>query len=897
VTEPSAAVAPTILIVRPRDLVVLAVRWTGCDVRTSAGVPVLVASGSSPTVTLTFPPQALLEQTTTQSGFYTESNVYSQSRLSGVSELVFRVTPGATIGLTAAGVLQALGKVDSSSAVEMPWGLRLQPLPQTTEADVLSKHAANVVPIAGSGVVGLWQARLRAADGSAIDARLVVRPQMAPTTDPGISAGETFDLPPLHNWRQIIATNGADRPPRATRLELSALGGSLSCAATWPDSSWSHELRIGRDQNVQVTALGRLWPFGHRVAYQVFIRRAFLPVQSSARGGTVAALHARHVLVILERTRTHQRAPTFPFDDVEILGQEFLLSGAPGDPQLFIPEANGVLRIPVRCRSGTTDVRLAIPVIFAGDNRQPTTALLNAWKAHALVTIPGVALDMIGADGQAGDIHEVRSLTFDAVPDGATFRPKLDKFEVVLPALRSLLPGGGHDTSRTLRYAAGLRADAIPRVPLVFDETSLVDVNFTKNTDRSGGLVAPRFTANGIARDLGPVATGVLDPPDLPQALATAFAGATLFGFPLAALIDTSVGSRPGAPAIIQKRVGGADHIELRWEAVKLQPQVNGPFKRHPDPTLPPPQLDLTVTSNPQMLAAPDSPTCKLSYFMLALPPSSSLMTIAFKEVRFIQRPKEPMTLAIDGLNIQFVGALRLLQELQARVMTLLGNSGPTVSVSTTELVVGYVLRIPDAPAGMFVMRNIAVRTEVHVPFATDPVRVVVGFASREQPFGLTVSGFGGGGYVALEIAGDKPSRLELSLEFGAMVALDFVVAKAEVHAFGGVRFVSQASGLTVMEAFIRIGGSAQLLGLITISIELRVALTFVHDPPQEPRLTGRASIVIELDLTLYSETVTVDSGTYELIGGSSPLGTSLGAGTSDTARQAAWEDYWKAFA
>jgi hypothetical protein len=297
------------------------------------------------------------------------------------------------------------------------------------------------------------------------------------------------------------------------------------------------------------------------------------------------------------------------------------------------------------------------------------------------------------------------------------------------------------------------------------------------------------------------------------------------------------------------------------------------------------------------MLAAPDSPTCKLSYFMLALPPSSSLMTIAFKEVRFIQRPKEPMTLAIDGLNIQFVGALRLLQELQARVMTLLGNSGPTVSVSTTELVVGYVLRIPDAPAGMFVMRNIAVRTEVHVPFATDPVRVVVGFASREQPFGLTVSGFGGGGYVALEIAGDKPSRLELSLEFGAMVALDFVVAKAEVHAFGGVRFVSQASGLTVMEAFIRIGGSAQLLGLITISIELRVALTFVHDPPQEPRLTGRASIVIELDLTLYSETVTVDSGTYELIGGSSPLGTSLGAGTSDTARQAAWEDYWKAFA
>jgi hypothetical protein len=193
-------------------------------------------------------------------------------------------------------------------------------------------------------------------------------------------------------------------------------------------------------------------------------------------------------------------------------------------------------------------------------------------------------------------------------------------------------------------------------------------------------------------------------------------------------------------------------------------------------------------------------------------------------------------------------------------------------------------------------MRNIAVRTEVHVPFAEKPVTVVVAFASREQPFALTVSGFGGGGYAAIEIAGTTPSKLELSLEFGAMLAVDFVVAKAEVHALGGARFVTAADGTTQVEAFIRIGGSVQLLGFVTVSVELRVTLTFV-DPP--PKLTGRASLVIELDLTLFSETVTVDSGTFDLIGGTAPVGrpSPALAAADDATRRDAWDRYWAAFA
>jgi hypothetical protein len=901
-------VPPKYLIVRGRDLVVLGVRWEGCEVRAGATAPTLVATGSLPTVTVTFPPQALLEQTT-GGDLNTAGLVHSDSRLTGVSELVFRVERGTVIELTSAGILDALVHLEPSSVVEMPWGLRLRPEP-LADAGMVSEHAVQPLPGAGPDVVGLWQARLRAADGSRADARLVVRPQVV-SAESDITPGLLFQKPPLAGWRTTIATAGAASPVRVTRLELSALGGSLSAAATWPDRSWSHEIALGRDQKVQVSAQGRLWPFGHRVVYQEYIRRAFLPVQASGRVGSVAGLLARRVLVIVQPLCTELRTPTFPFDEVEILGREFLTntSAAPANPLLFMPSSGGTpLRFPVRCRSEDVDVRFAIPMVFVADaNTQPLNDVVAAWRAHATVDIPGIELDMVGAGGLPGDVHQVHSLTFDAVPEGPGFRPDLKKFGVVLPALRSLLPDGGHDAVRSVTYAPELRHGeqsvptathaaelrtgerSVPAVPLRIDDG--VPVNFTSNTDRSGGLVAPMFCADGIARELGPVATEVLNPPDLGAALENAFRGATLFGFPLASLIDITAVPQPTPPMIIQRRVGASTSVELRWENVKLAP--HGPFQ--PKPGTSSPQLNLCVVSNPELLDTPEPPpTCSLSNFQLALPPTQPLITLAFDEVAFIQRPGEPMRLEPKGLSIEFGGKLKLLQELQKKVMQLLSGNGPTIRASATEIVVGYQLRIPDAPAGMFVMRNIAVRTEVCVPFAKDPVSVVVGFASREQPFSLTVSGFGGGGYAAVEIAGGIPSKLELSLEFGAAVAVDFVIAKAEVHALGGVRFVRDADGTMDLEAFIRIGGSVQLLGLVTVSIELRVALTFT-DPP--PRLTGRASLVIELDLTLYSDRVTVDSGEFVLVGGSAPSAAIAADITDDAARQEAWDRYWRAFA
>src|SRR6266511_1589284 len=404
------ASTPTFLIVRARDLVVLAVRWKDCEIRTDAhGTPVLVPIGTAATVTLTFPPQAILEQTTSRQEFTSAARVHCDSWLSGTSELVFSVSQGNAITLTAAGILQALHAIDPSSVIELPWGLRLKLSPQTSGAAVVSDHPGALIPIPGSDVVGLWHTRLRAADGTVTDARLSIRPEVAP--DPNVTIGQLFQTPPLFGFRDTIRRNAPTMPPRTTRLELTALGGSLSCAADWPGSSWSHTARLGRDENVQTTILGRLWPFGHRVVYEVFIRRDSLTVQTEARPGKLACLKARRVLKILEPVRAEMRAATFPFDEVEIVGREFFIndSGDPATQQLFIPQVGSEpLRIPIQLRSGTTDVGFVIPVIFVADGLQPTTSLVSTWKASAKVDIAAVKLDMIGAlDQLPGAVQEV----------------------------------------------------------------------------------------------------------------------------------------------------------------------------------------------------------------------------------------------------------------------------------------------------------------------------------------------------------------------------------------------------------------------------------------------------------------------------------------------------------
>src|SRR5439155_4119511 len=121
---------PQFLIVRPDDLVVLGVRWSGfrtVQAGGPGGPPVLEAAPGGGRIVLTFPPQAIAEEGLPP-GESTGVPV-RQASLAGPSRVEFAVAPGTRLVVGAAGLLAALtggarlasgGPGDERTLIELP---------------------------------------------------------------------------------------------------------------------------------------------------------------------------------------------------------------------------------------------------------------------------------------------------------------------------------------------------------------------------------------------------------------------------------------------------------------------------------------------------------------------------------------------------------------------------------------------------------------------------------------------------------------------------------------------------------------------------------------------------------------------------------------------------------
>lgn len=607
------------------------------------------------------------------------------------------------------------------------------------------------------------------------------------------------------------------------------------------------------------------------------------------------------------------------------------------------PDNQHCVQFPLRCAGTEGDVVLSVPLVFVRDTHLPEddhypayetladddvrTKVAHAWAdairsdcrqvtfsatraagppPPGIVSLPGVRIDLVRGGAPTplpGDVHEVYALAVSASHTSDGFLPKLEHVEVELPAVRALLPEQARRIALTYTQAF-LRGTEIPRVPLkVLDEANRIGLSFQKVADRSGGLVSPAFAVDAISRELGAVAAGAL-PPGLTDALPgdlpsfdldSVYRDATLLGFPLTSLIKKAANGLPvstPAPAIAQLFEGGVPNgVSMTWT---LQLDQHGPFRPGDDS-----RLVLTATAT----RAERTTTCTVNNFRLVLPPdgvAEGLLTLKFDKVAFTQHDDQAPHLDIEGLSVGFGGALKLLQALQDELESFLHlpDNRPTVRASEKGVTATYSLSVPSIPAGAFLIRNITMRAGLDVPFDGAPVSVSLSFATRDNPFDVTILAFGGGGYIDLTLGPEGLRRLEASLDFLASLEVDFVVARGEVHAIAGVRFTEEAGSIAI-DGFIRIGGSVEVLGLVSVAIELVVELEY-EERDGQPTLVGSATLVLDVDVTLFSETVEIESGEWVLVGGghSSPEdGTGPAVATAEEDRLGEWKRYRDAFA
>ncbi|MER6300378.1 hypothetical protein ABT247_12500 [Kitasatospora sp. NPDC001539] len=863
----SNAAAPSYPVLRPDDLVTLTVRSQGLQERTGPdGTVQLVAGPGGGRLLVELPPQHLAETVV-------ESGQPPQGFLAGPSTLCFAVGPD-PVTLTVPGLLDAMNRLplvttastaaDPVTRLELPWNLLL-----AVQPDARCTH--RTLPAAGSaGGTELWHSHVAGPDG-----HLSARPvqSLADGADHGT---------PLDTWYRTIVTTAAQNPghPLALdRLVLSAYGARFTAAAHWPGLEWAQDAALGRDFHVKVSVPGALFPFGHRAAYVEVSDRRF-----DGTDPAVAALHRRAFLIVTEPVRDdygigaggpHERR--FPFQRVAIdPGQTgdlddaswIPLGSSAGPPRCFWPTRG---RVPVvftlQATAGQQDVELNLPLLFVEDAATGAAygATLDGIYANGPDTgdfaNPGRPLTDIGTRlplamesatrAAAGAVQEVQSMTFGGVAaglsrTGVAFYPQVTQLAVGLPAVRQLL-GPLPALPSTISQALAATPLGSPTPDALLDLVTPQALDFGAAGARVGSLAAPNMTVTQISRTLGPTVADLLqtDPAKL-------FApDATLFGVvPLSSLIDV-VTDPPkllwigeGTPTV---------SAELTWTQA-LRKDV-GPFRPGATCAL---NLDARAQladGKPEMHA-----TGAIGDFTLVVPGEDfpAYVVLTFTSVRFTADPGKRLDLDVQLSGATLKGDLGFLATLEKYLPTV-GNGGPRIDTSATAVTASYTIVVPSAELLVFSLQNLTIQIGVTLSLTGQPVVMDFAFGTREKPFLVTVSGFGGGGYLELGLGAGGPhsglQRFTGGIEFGAAISMDFVIASAEVHVFGGVVFAMNDTS-TEITGYLRIGGSISLLGLINVSIELTLSLAY---DATRGSLSGSAKLVITVDLTFFSKSFTLE--------------------------------------
>jgi hypothetical protein len=680
---------------------------------------------------------------------------------------------------------------------------------------------------------------------------------------------------------------------------------------------WTHKAAMGRDSYVRVVYAGYLFPFGHRAALIKVTERKILhgtkygPIAALRQRAFIVVREPVKTYRNTGLRDTRVNPPNLvdrqmPFTTIEITS---LVT-----PSLDIPVsvdgdnthcwycfwANvGGQGYPFHVRATDTDtpgkvLDFKAPMIFVSRASLPGGGAGVYQNLDLLMKVKDnydksgrATSDMAGQKAAFADPRdlgdtrlEVQNMTFSAYireaqpPEGTVgYVPIVAQAGVRIPAAEMLMKAG-----KVPQIAfAGPYVQGAANTGKVF--AGLVDaVGFAFPSDKSGGLVTPDLSITGLSGSHGPIggaldkfADSQFDPIDyfknaMPKLLGTVS---------LASIIDAIFDQIkvPGLTHEVEQENGIPTGItvEFKWEpAIKPWPSKDDPFLGMTQPIfdhLDPGKADKHVTlivhakvhvslkdggSSQAMVEA------KLSNFGLNLLPVSDdipyFVKVTFKELKFIASDTQKPDVSCDLGDFRFGGPLKFIDTLRSIIPLDGFKDPPYLDVDTSGIKIGYTLEIPSVGVGVFSLTNLSIGAGVNIPWLGSGVTLRFEFCTKESPFCLSVSIFGGGGFFGCELGIDGLKLIEASFEFGGSFSFDIGVASGGAHIMAGVYFKLAGSEVT-LEGYVRLGGNLSVLGLIRISIEFYMSIKYISTGNQ---VLGRAEVSIEIEILFFSFSVTL---------------------------------------
>ena len=751
-----------------------------------------------------------------------------------------------------------------------------------------------------------------------------------------------------HRHHLVNLTAGRDFPGNAPvaveRLTLSALGAELKLHGAWDSTltnivDWIHRSTLGRDQFVQVVEKGFLFPLGNR-AVEIIITERKLEMSLGSpplEGHPVAYSRQRKFICLREPIkRFFHRAAPFRSVEFKTLKTPNLLDAAPPHKIGTTPDGASAYWPRYNDGAGEKDVMFliegtdwdgkvssfSVPLIFVpftfdtGTDIDDLVAAYNgAGGMFSLTDLTNRTTIKTGGQKIAfapsikpGDTsHDTDELILSALNATGSphFLPAMSGARINNPALRAISKNA---SSVLVRYDAGYLSAAPSNFGNAGEVYVRVDgpkaVNFP--AEKTGGLVAPDFSPQGFSRTFGPVgdvanvAGGTFNPANI-------FAGIKILGaieldkvfklipFPFPSQAGPTV---PGLTTVRTTRtIGGVptEVLETRylWTVNRDQLQNQPLFLPQAGARF---ELDAVVDTPLDGKPSVFSVNGKLEKFELVLPPGNNadgtpkaLVGAKFDHVGFSAGTGKKVDVSVKFDELTFHGVLEFVNDIRKYIPLDGFVDPPFIDVGPDGITAGFTLALPTIGVGIFTLADVSLGSSFHLPLIGGEATLRFAFCERDHPFLLTVSLFGGGGFFALVLDTAKVVSIEASIEFGAAIAINLGVAAGKASITAGVYYQGAGAGF-IVTAFFRAVGELSVLGIISVSVELYVGLTYASKGmgPHGGHLYGTASVKVKIKICFFSISVSI-SIEREFAGSDPTFVDMIGPGE--------WGEYCGAFA
>jgi hypothetical protein len=401
-----------------------------------------------------------------------------------------------------------------------------------------------------------------------------------------------------------------------------------------------------------------------------------------------------------------------------------------------------------------------------------------------------------------------------------------------------------------------------------------------------------------VAGDPNDAATGWFDP----KAIFGTFP-AYLFGvIPLGDLIPPAGGKAPAqqnAPEIRSKLLPSSKHPTSVSTHIQWSPQLSdysqGPLTIKFN-QVGPSSLTLKAAVERNLTGGPPSSqiTGELKSFQLSL---FDVVNLTVESIKFqsINGQKSKIGAKLPKDNpVSFTGPLEFVQKL-AEILPpgIFGGSGPKIQLLSDKIRATLTIGLPTISVGVFSLEHISFMAGIDLPYIDGKPAFEFAFCSRSSPFLLTVECIGGGGFIHLVVDTAGVEMVEGALEFGGEFSFDVGIASGGVHIMAGIYFQlkhtqnpdGQSSTIT---GFVDLGGEVSILGIISISLDLNLSLSY-QDTNGKKSVQGKATLTVSIHIIFFSISASVSVEKSFGSSGGDPR-------VSDVLTAADWNEYALAF-